>query len=188
VGALFAIPRISPSRPSVSQHGVGQHRGRRRRRLRDVCRPGKPAARARPHGPVGPEGTSHAVVQRWVPTRAELRRRAGRDVERLGRPDARPGAAPSSPRISRIERRSRPFWSRPGGPTPSKCWPIPTTRCSSTGTEQRLPAAARQRHGQDVRRRASRPVSHVRAAGQEFSYGPGAGPCERSRSFPAGHS
>ena len=35
---------------------------RRRRRLRDVCRPGKPAARARPHGPVGPERAGHAVV------------------------------------------------------------------------------------------------------------------------------
>ena len=32
--------------------------------------------------------------------------------------------------------------------------------------EQRLPAAARRRHGQDVKRRAGRPVPHVRAAGR----------------------
>src|SRR6266699_880173 len=127
---------------------VHQYRGflrpaqcRRRRRLRDVCGPGKPPARARPYGPVGPERTGHAMVQRW-PRRGRARRRAGRDVERLGRPDARPGrhrrrrAFPESERRAGRSRRDRPGRRRrDAGPfrrRDARVLPV---------SEQRLPAA-----------------------------------------------
>ena len=97
--------------------GPAQHR--RRRRLRDVRRPGKPAARARPPAPVGPERTGHAVVQRR-PRRGRARRRAGRDAERLGRPDARPGRHGRRRAFPESERRAGRSWSRPAEPTRSR--------------------------------------------------------------------
>ena len=73
--------RRQPAAGAVGR-AVHQHRGflraarrRRRRRLRDLRRPGEPAAHARALAPVGPEGTGHAVVKRR-PRRGRARRRA----------------------------------------------------------------------------------------------------------------
>ena len=116
--------------------------------------------------PVGTQGARDAMVQRR-PRRGGDRRHHGDHAQRLGRQGPRPGRLRDQSSLPEPQRGARCAGrdgaARRGGDDQAE--PLQPQRVLQV-PERRVQASAGRRNGQDVERRARRPLPHIRQAGR----------------------